>query len=96
MHPQVRETKPGRCPYCGMELMPIAKQPSEKTTSANVPEHATVMISGEFQQRIGVRIGRVEKGPLDMSIEAMGIVRPDQTRWHGSTSRPKAGSTGCS
>jgi Cu(I)/Ag(I) efflux system membrane fusion protein len=38
------------------------------------------MIPGELQQRIGVRIGRVEKGPLDMSVEAMGIVRPDQTR----------------
>ena len=38
------------------------------------------MIPGELQQRIGVRIGRVEKGPLKMSVRAVGIVQPDETR----------------
>jgi Cu(I)/Ag(I) efflux system membrane fusion protein len=38
------------------------------------------MIPGELQQRIGVRIGRVERGPLKMSVDAMGIVQPDETR----------------
>ena len=80
MHPQVRQTKPGRCPMCGMDLVPIIKRSSETASSSNVPEHATVMIPGELQQRIGVRSGRVEMGSLDMSVEAMGIVRPDQTR----------------
>jgi Cu(I)/Ag(I) efflux system membrane fusion protein len=63
-----------------MDLVPVAKPSSEMVPSSNVPEHVAVMIPGELQQRIGVRIGRVEKGPLDMSVEAMGIVRPDQTR----------------
>jgi membrane fusion protein, copper/silver efflux system len=80
MHPQVRETKPGRCPICGMDLVPLVNRSNEKTSSTSVPEHAQVMIPGELQQRIGVRIGSVEKGPLDMTVEAMGIVRPDQTR----------------
>ena len=63
-----------------MDLVPVAKPSHETAPSSDVPEHAAVMIPGELQQRIGVRIGRVEKGPLDMSVEAMGIVRPDQTR----------------
>lgn len=80
MHPQILRKEPGRCPICRMDLVPIAKRPNETAPSSNVPEHATVMIPGELQQRIGVRIGRVEKGPLDMSVQAVGIVRPDQTR----------------
>jgi membrane fusion protein, copper/silver efflux system len=80
MHPQVLRKEPGKCPICGMDLVPVAKRTNETAPASHVPEHAAVMIPGELQQRIGVRIGRVEKGPLDMSVEAMGIVRPDQTR----------------
>ena len=25
MHPQIRQPKPGKCPLCGMDLIPIAK-----------------------------------------------------------------------
>ncbi len=80
MHPQVLRKEPGKCPICGMDLVPVAKRSDETAPSSNVPEHATVMIPGELQQRIGVRTGRVEKGPLNMSVEAVGIVRPNQTR----------------
>lgn len=79
MHPQILRKAPGRCPICGMNLVPIVKQ-SDTTNPGNVPERAPVSVSGELQQRIGVRIGRVEKGPLEMSVDAVGIVRPDQTR----------------
>lgn len=91
MHPQVRQDHPGQCPICGMNLVPMrtAEQekpdegatPSESTdTSSNMPSHAAVMIPDELQQRIGVRTGRVERGPLRMSVDAMGIVQPDETR----------------
>ncbi len=79
MHPQILRRAPGRCPICGMDLVPVIKQTSG-TGSGSVSEHTAVRIPGELQQRIGVRIGRVEKGPLKMSVEAVGIVRPDQTR----------------
>jgi Cu(I)/Ag(I) efflux system membrane fusion protein len=91
MHPEVRRDEPGRCPICGMDLVRIRSDEANKTngdstssapmgTPSNVPGHATVMIPGELQQRIGVRIGRVERGPLHMSVEALGIVEPDETR----------------
>lgn len=48
--------------------------------SSNVPGHAMVQISSELQQRIGVKIGRVENGSLDMSVRALGIVQPNETQ----------------
>jgi Cu(I)/Ag(I) efflux system membrane fusion protein len=91
MHPQVRQDGPGRCPICGMNLTAIRSEETNKAgkgltstepmgTSSDVPGHATVMIPDELQQRIGVRIGRVERGPLKMSVNALGIVQPDETR----------------
>lgn len=49
-------------------------------TPSAVPGHATVMIPGELQQRIGVRIGQVERGPLQMHVDALGIVQPNETQ----------------
>jgi membrane fusion protein, copper/silver efflux system len=91
MHPQVRQDAPGRCPICGMNLTAVRSEDTNKAdkgststepmgTMSDVPGHATVMIPGELQQRIGVRIGRVERGPLKMSVDALGIVQPDETK----------------
>ncbi len=54
--------------------------PEQMGTPSSVPGHATVMIPGELQQRIGVRTGRVERGPLLMSVNALGIVQPNETQ----------------
>jgi Cu(I)/Ag(I) efflux system membrane fusion protein len=62
----------------GMDMGSASQEPMG--TPSSVPGHATVMIPGELQQRIGVRIGQVEKGPLKMSVRALGIVEPDETR----------------
>ncbi len=94
MHPQIRTSAPGRCPICGMDLVPVKSEPptgksapadgstpaEQPGTPSGVPGHAAVTIPGELQQRIGVRIGRVEKGPLRATIRAVGIVEPDETR----------------
>ena len=91
MHPQVRQDHPGRCPICGMNLVRVRSEETNKAgegststtpmgTPSTVPGHATVMIPGELQQRIGVRTGRVERGPLLMSVNALGIVQPNETQ----------------
>jgi Cu(I)/Ag(I) efflux system membrane fusion protein len=49
-------------------------------TPSPVPGYAEVTIPAEVQQRIGVRIGRVERGRLLMSVRAVGVIEPDQTR----------------
>jgi Cu(I)/Ag(I) efflux system membrane fusion protein len=64
-----------------MDLTPVVQRSGGQTTPpSNVPEHVAVIVPGELQQQIGVRLGRVEKGPLNMSVEALGIVQPDETR----------------
>jgi Cu(I)/Ag(I) efflux system membrane fusion protein len=47
---------------------------------SKIPGYSVVQISPERQQLIGVRIGRVKKDRLLMSIRAVGIIEPDQTR----------------
>jgi Cu(I)/Ag(I) efflux system membrane fusion protein len=48
--------------------------------TADVPGHGEVNLPGEIAQRIGVKVGRVEQGPLRMTVRAVGIVRPDETK----------------
>jgi Cu(I)/Ag(I) efflux system membrane fusion protein len=47
---------------------------------SKIPGYSVVQISPERQQLIGVRTGRVKKDRLLMSIRAVGIIEPDQTR----------------
>ena len=47
---------------------------------SSVPGYAMVMVTPQFQQRLGVTVGRVEKGPLRMQVRTVGIVRPDETK----------------
>ena len=52
----------------------------EKHDEAEVPGHATVVISGQLRQRIGVTVGQVERKRMNMSVRTVGIVQPDETR----------------
>jgi Cu(I)/Ag(I) efflux system membrane fusion protein len=47
---------------------------------SKIPGYAVVTIVPERQQAIGVRTGKVEHGLLRMSIRAVGILEPDQSR----------------
>jgi Cu(I)/Ag(I) efflux system membrane fusion protein len=47
---------------------------------SNVPGYAIVKITPDRQQFIGVRTAKVERDRLLMSIRAVGIIEPDQTR----------------
>jgi Cu(I)/Ag(I) efflux system membrane fusion protein len=47
---------------------------------SKIPGYAVVQIMPERQQFIGVRTGKVEHGALRMSIRAVGILEPDQSR----------------
>lgn len=62
----------------GME-MPQAGQ-TAALGSQTPPGYADVGIATEVQQRIGVRLGRVEQAELKMTIRTVGIVQPDESR----------------
>ncbi len=91
MHPSVHQNEPGKCPICGMDLVPVMKRAEtgngrkgEKADSpipplADSPTHV-FSVPVERQQQIGVTYALVERGPLQHTIRAVGMVEPDSTR----------------
>jgi Cu(I)/Ag(I) efflux system membrane fusion protein len=70
MHAFVHEKQPGKCPICGMELVPV--------TRAEV-ESGEVRIDAERRQRVGIRTAPVTRGPLTLTLRAVGRVVADET-----------------
>ena len=86
MHPSVHAEAPGKCPICGMELVPVKKRdgprssasPGGTQTSAN----REFVVPVERQQQIGVTYAKVERRLLRKEIRAVGTVEPDlQKHW---------------
>jgi len=88
MHPSVRSLVPGKCPICGMDLVPVKKKtiadaamPGMKTGSnleSELPSEFTIPV--ERQQQIGVTFGTVEKRDLHHTIRTVGMVAYDKQR----------------
>ena len=81
MHPQIISDKPGTCPICGMDLVPIdgghSQVPSTDQTGAPVVE-----ISAANIQKMGVRTEAVSKNSFGQGIRATGIIMENErTRW---------------
>jgi Cu(I)/Ag(I) efflux system membrane fusion protein len=62
----------------GMKMDDTSK-PESKGRSA-VQGYGEIMISPNIQQRIGVTVGAVDKQPLRMSVNTVGIVHPNETK----------------
>jgi hypothetical protein len=63
-------------PGMDMGSMPMGA-PAEPS---GVPDHAEVTLPYEVQQRIGVTVGEVEKGPPVMTVRTVGIVQPNEKK----------------
>ena len=64
----------------GMPGMDMPSQGGNTTAKLGVPGYAVVVIEPGLQQRMGLSVGKVQREPLRMSVEAVGIVRPDETK----------------
>ncbi len=83
MHPSYKSDKPGIAPDCGMKLEPVYADGSaggEKSEDTAGMPPGTVRISSERQQLIGVKVGTVEKKPINQTIRMLGRVAVDETR----------------
>jgi Cu(I)/Ag(I) efflux system membrane fusion protein len=74
MHPNYVSDRPGTCPICGMDLVPVKEEETAPSTAA-AQGRATVTISPQRQQLIGVRTGTVEKKQVTRTIRAVGTVQ---------------------
>jgi membrane fusion protein, copper/silver efflux system len=93
MHPSVHSAEPGKCPICGMELVPVMKT-GETAHEHNTPNESSLTrrladspirqftVPVERQQQIGVTYATVEQRPLQHTIRAVGVIAPDaERRW---------------
>jgi Cu(I)/Ag(I) efflux system membrane fusion protein len=83
MHPTYRSDRPGQCPICSMDLVPAQSGAAHDTShaSGDVPGLVGVQLDPRRVQMIGVRTATVEKRPLGPSIELVGFVTPDESRF---------------
>ena len=83
MHPSYTSEKPGECPICGMTLEPVELDDAHAagagaSHAGDVPGLASVQITPERVQLIGVRTARVERRPLGSRLDLVGVVAPDE------------------
>jgi len=72
MHPSVHSETPGKCPICGMDLVPVTlrKEESSKPGEFIVPV--------ERQQQIGVTYAEVRRRHMQLDIRSVGTLEVDQ------------------
>lgn len=73
MHPQIRQPTPGRCPICGMQLVPAA------SGAANLDELA-VKIEPAQRRLANIQTAPVVSGPIEASLQTIGSVAIDESR----------------
>jgi Cu(I)/Ag(I) efflux system membrane fusion protein len=83
MHPDYTSDTPGKCPICGMDLVPIA--PAEPTAPGASPAasgRAFVNLTPEKRQMLGVRSEPVRRASLSRATRTVGRVAVDERRLH--------------
>ena len=71
MHTSVHEKHEGKCPICGMDLVPVTKAEAES---------GAVRVDPQRLQKIGVKFAVAERAPLETRVRALGRVTWDETR----------------
>ncbi|MCF6181172.1 efflux RND transporter periplasmic adaptor subunit [Lutibacter sp.] len=76
MHPNIRMKKPGKCPICGMTLIPLD---NNKGTGEKIASNEIVM-TPEAIQLANIQTSIVEKSKAVKQIRLLGRVKPDERR----------------
>ena len=80
MHPQIRQPKPGKCPICGMNLIPISME-EEEVGPRELKLSPTAIKLAE------IRVKPVERRYVSTIIRMVGKVEYDETRLGYITAR---------
>ncbi|WP_338358449.1 efflux RND transporter periplasmic adaptor subunit [Yeosuana marina] len=83
MHPQIRMEKPGKCPICGMTLIPL--DTSSDNSSENIAANEIVM-NEESYQLANIQTTLVERSKANKEIRLLGRVQPDERRLYSQVS----------
>ncbi len=82
MHPQIRQDAPGKCPICGMDLIPL-KQDGQN----HQPDPDAISLSDEAMKLAQIQTYKVKKAVPRQSISLSGTVEPDERRSEKLTAR---------
>jgi len=76
MHPQIKMEKPGNCPICGMELIPLEdSKNSEESIASN-----EIVMSEEAIQLANIQTSTVVTSEAHKEIRLLGTIKPDERR----------------
>lgn len=75
MHPQIRQPKPGKCPLCFMDLIPV-----KKTETGGDDRARTLSLSAAARKLAEVRVAEVERRFVPVEVRMVGTVDFDETR----------------
>jgi Cu(I)/Ag(I) efflux system membrane fusion protein len=73
MHPQVRKDKPGKCPICFMDLIPLSKD-----SGGINPEQ--IKLSDYARKLAEIQTAKVYQGPATKTLRLPGTLQLDETR----------------
>lgn len=83
MHPSVVADRPGECPICGMDLV-LAESATTSSSAGSptgqIPGLATVTITPEARQRMGLAFDTVGMHPLVRSLRTSARIVADEAR----------------
>lgn len=74
MHPQIRQPDPGRCPLCGMDLIPASAETGGSDSAAELT------LSPRARKLAAVEVAPVERRFVSAEVRMAGRVTLDETR----------------
>ena len=81
MHPQIQMDKPGDCPLCGMELIPLESTNSEEEIASD-----EIVMTEEAIQLANIQTSVVSKTGANKEIRLLGKVKPDERKLYSQVS----------
>lgn len=73
MHPQIKMPEPGKCPICGMELVPLK-------SSSDSGDVASIKLSKRARKLAEVRTTKVRRGEARLEVPLYGRLEFDESR----------------
>ena len=78
MHPWIKSDKPGKCPICGMDLVPVYEDDAKATNDPNM-----VALNADSVSVVNVQTETVKRRPITHTIHVIGSIQKNTatTAW---------------
>ena len=77
MHPQIRMDHPGKCPICGMDLIPLQKTSGDESSTLSPDE---IQMTNDAIKIAAIQTMVVEKSYPRKQIDLLGRIKPDERK----------------